>query len=139
MLAGIESSEYLAKNELTFTTILSQTDTSKNYVNNKSLSYSISSFNYHHNPDSNLDRIMIENPLKIIFEQISFNSVRNKFDWLINILKNGIDIFMISEMKVVNSFRVSQFTMTGYSIPSRLDWGSRRGEIILFVRENIPF
>ena len=139
MLAGIESSEYLAKNELTFTTILSQTDTSKNYVNNKSLSYSISSFNYHHNPDSNLHRIMIENPLRIIFEQISFNSIRNKFDLLINILKNGIDIFMISETKAVNSFPVSQFTMAGYSIPSRVDWRSRRSEIILFVRENIPF
>ena len=37
--------------------------------------------------------------------------------WIL--LKNEIGIFMISETKIDNSFPISQFTMTGYSIPFR--------------------
>ena len=35
-------------------------------------------------------------------------------------------------------FSVSQFTMTGYSIPFSLDWTSHGGGILLIVREDIP-
>ena len=45
---------------------------------------------------------------------------------------------MISETKIDNSFPISQFTMTGYSIPFRLDRTSHGGGILLFVREDIP-
>ena len=55
-----------------------------------------------------------------------------------NIIKNEIDILMISETKIDNSFPISQFTMTGYSIPFRLDRTSHGGGILLFVREDIP-
>ena len=44
----------------------------------------------------------------------------------------------ISETKIDNSFSISQFTMTGYSIPFRLDRTSHGGRILLFVREDIP-
>ena len=46
---------------------------------------------------------------------------------------------MISETKIDNSFPISEFTMTGYSIPFRLDRTGRGVGIILFVREDIPF
>ena len=55
-----------------------------------------------------------------------------------NIIKNEIDILMISEIKIDNSFPICQFTMTGYSIPFRLDRTSHGGGILLFVREDIP-
>ena len=55
-----------------------------------------------------------------------------------NIIKNEIDILMISETKIDNSVPISQFTMTGYSIPFRLDRASHGGGIFLFVREDIP-
>ena len=45
---------------------------------------------------------------------------------------------MISETKIDNSFPISQFTMTGYSIPFRLDPTSHAGGILVFVREDIP-
>ena len=38
----------------------------------------------------------IENPLRTTFGQINIKSIRNKFDLLMNIIKNEIDIFMIS-------------------------------------------
>ena len=54
-----------------------------------------------------------------------------------NIIKNGIDAFMISETKIGNNFPISQFTTTGYSIPFRLDRTSHGCGILLFVREDI--
>ena len=54
-----------------------------------------------------------------------------------NIIKNEIDVCMIWETKINNSFPISQYTMTGYSIPFRLDRASHRGGMILFVREDI--
>ena len=56
-----------------------------------------------------------------------------------NIIKNEIDVLMISETKMDNSFPISQFTITGYSIPFRLDRTSHGGGILLLVREDIPF
>ena len=45
---------------------------------------------------------------------------------------------MISETKTDSSFPISQFTMTDYSIPFRLDRTSHGGGILLLVREDIP-
>ena len=56
-----------------------------------------------------------------------------------NIIKNEIDILMTSESKIDNSFPISQFTMTGYAIPFRLDRTSHGHGILLFVREDILY
>ena len=86
---------------------------------------------------SNLHMVRIENPSKILFGQININLIRHKFDLLMNIIKNEIRIFMISETKIDNSFSISQFTMTGYSIPFRLDRTSNGDGILLLVSEDI--
>ena len=117
---------------------MSITDVTKNYVTSKPLNNSKSLLSDQKNLGSNLHKVRIENPSRITFEQISFNSIRNKFDLLMNIIKNEIDILMISETKIDNSFPISQFTMTGYSIPFRLDRTSHGSGILLFVREDIP-
>ena len=110
---------------------LSITDVTKNSVNSKPFHNSKSSTNDQQNQGSNLHMVRIENPSRVIFGQININSIRKKFDLLMNIIKNQIDIFMISETKIGNSFPISQFTMTGYSIPFRFDWTSHGGGILL--------
>ena len=45
---------------------------------------------------------------------------------------------MISETKIDSSFPISQFSMTGYSIPFRLDRTSHGGGILFFVIKDIP-
>ena len=55
-----------------------------------------------------------------------------------NIINNEIDVLMILETKIDNNFPISRFTMTGYSIPFRLDRASHGSGILLFVREDIP-
>ena len=134
----IVSSKSFTKDEVISTKNLSITDVTKNSVTSKPLNNSKSLLNDQKNLGSNLHKVRIENPSRIIFGQININSIRNKFDLLMNIIKNEIDILMISETKIDNSFPISQFTMTGYSIPFRLDRASHGCGIILFVREDIP-
>ena len=122
----IVSSKSFAKDEMISTKNLSVTDVPKNSVNSKPLNNSKSSLNDQQNLGSNLLNL------------INVNSIRNKFDLLMNIIKNDIDILMISETKIDSSFPISQFTMTGYSIPFRIDRTSHGGGILLFVRKEIP-
>ena len=92
---------------------LSITDATKSSINSEPFSKSKYSLNDQHNLGSNLHTLRIENPSRIKFGQININSIRNKFDLLMNIIKNKIDIFMISETKTDNSFPISQVTVTG--------------------------
>ena len=65
---------------------------------------------------------------KIIFAHLNISSIRNKFEELISQVKGTIDVLMISETKIDNSF----------SQPYRIDQISYGGGIMLYVREDIP-
>ena len=54
------------------------------------------------------------------------------------IVQDKLDILLISETKVDPSFPSSQFAIDGFSSPFRLDRNSSGGDIMLFVREEIP-
>ena len=90
-----------------FTKNLSITDVTKNSITSKPLNNSKSLLSNQKNLGSNLHKVRIENPSRIIFGQININSIRNKFDLLMNIIKNEIDILMISETKIDSSFPIS--------------------------------
>ena len=124
--------------EIISTKNLSITDVTENSVYSEPSSNSKSSRNDQQYLGSNLHRVRIENSSIIIFGQININSIRNKFDLLMNIIKNEIDIFMISEIKIYNSLPKSIFAMKGYSIPFSLDRTSHGSGILLYVREDIP-
>ena len=53
-------------------------------------------------------------------------------------LDNNIDILMISETKIDESFTTSQFCIKGYTRPYRLDRSKNGGGILLYIREDIP-
>ena len=57
---------------------------------------------------------------------------------LMSLIKNNVDILMISETKLDESFPDGQFTVKGYSKPFRLDRNKNGGGIMLYVREDIP-
>ena len=69
---------------------------------------------------------------------LNINSVRNKFDVLSLIVKNSVDILIISERKLDDSFPTAQFLLHGFSAPYRLDRNSKGGGILLYIREDIP-
>ena len=50
-----------------------------------------------------------------------------------------IDIFVIFEIKLDNSFPTMQFLINSYTLPHRLDRNGKGGDILVFnVREDIP-
>ena len=67
------------------------------------------------------------------------NSIRNKY--LISLqeqVAGNIDVVMILETKIHESFSVGKFLLPGFSVPYRSDRDSKGGRVLLYVREGIP-
>ena len=60
-----------------------------------------------------------------------------KFDHLISITKGNVDVLMISETKLDESFPSMQFNIDGYNI-FRSDRNANGGGISVYVRNDIP-
>ena len=85
-----------------------------------------------------LRNIRTKNINRIIIATLNINSLPNKFEQLkISILGN-IDILVITETKLDNSFPTTQFIIDGFSIPYRKDRNIHGGGILIYVREDIP-
>ena len=89
------------------------------------------------NFEKNLYNLRKNNINRVIFAHININSIRNKFDLLMNGVKNSVDILVISETKLDESFPPSQFHLDGYT-PYRLDRNCNGGGLMIYVREDIP-
>ena len=63
--------------------------------------------------------------------------MRNKFDILTDEITGNVDVMVISETKLDDSFAESQFKLPGYSSSFRLDRDQNGGGIMIFVREYI--
>ena len=74
--------------------------------------------------------------LRIQIAQLNINSLRNKFDSLVRMLHNNLDILLISETKIDSSFPSPQFQIEGYTTYS-LDRNVNGGGILLYIREDI--
>ena len=87
---------------------------------------------------SNLNNIWKNNSKKIIIAHLNINLIRNKFDFLADIVKDDIDILMISESKLGDLFPDTQFLIEGFGKPFCLDRDRNGGGIMLFNRSDIP-
>ena len=88
-------------------------------------------------PSSNIENIRSKNPNRSIIAQLNINSLRYKFDSLVEILRSNVDILLISETKIDSSFPTAKFKIEGYTT-YRLDRILNGGGILLYVREDIP-
>ena len=68
-----------------------------------------------------LKNICIRNTNKLIFGHLNINSLKNKFDLLSKQVKGSIDILMVSETKLNDSFPEGQFLIEGFHSPFRFD------------------
>ena len=59
--------------------------------------------------------------------------MRNKFKSLSTQVKGNIDVLMVSETKIDDTFPVGKFVIDGFSTPYRLDRDSNGGGIMLYV------
>ena len=58
---------------------------------------------------------------------------------LVSSIGVNVDMLMISETKLDESFPLSQFLMAGFENPIPFDRSSSGGGIMLYIREGIPF
>ena len=72
-------------------------------------------------PKEILENLRLKNVNRLICVQLDINSIRNKFDSLVNILNNNTDILMISETKLDLSFPSGQFHIHGFSEPCLIE------------------
>ena len=85
-----------------------------------------------------LDELRKKNLGRIIIGHLNINSLRNKFDELKSIIHGKVDVFVVSETKIDESFPTCQFKIDGFSTPFRLDRNKEEGDIIVYIRSDIP-
>ena len=89
-------------------------------------------------PNEIIRNLKLVNPNKIILGHLNINSIRKKFECLKDIICHNIDILLISETKLNNSFPEGQFCINGYHNPFRADRTDKGGGLLLFIKEHIP-
>ena len=75
---------------------------------------------------------------KIIIGHLNINSIRFKFEFLKELIGNDIDVFLLSETKLNDTFPSGQFLMNGYQALFRLDRNENGGGLLLYLRDHIP-
>ena len=85
-----------------------------------------------------LKKLKMKNISRTLIAQLNVNSIRNKFEQLKLIVNKNIDILVITETKIDNSYPSSQFEIDGFNIPFRLNRDEHGGGILIYVKENIP-
>ena len=68
---------------------------------------------------------------------LNINSLRYKFDELSLLMVDNIDILVLTETKLDETFPSSQFNIEGYSVPYRLDRNKNGGGVLIYIKENI--
>ena len=74
-----------------------------------------------------IKKLRIRNPNKIIIGDLNINSLPNKFEKLKNIVLQHIDILVLTETKLDDTFPMAQFLVNGFSEPHRLDRNRKGG------------
>ena len=93
---------------------------------------------YTPDPKQILKNIRNSNVNKLTFGHLNINSLRNKYNQLTEMVKGFVDIFLISESKLDDSFPEGQLIIDGYHAPFRFDRHGNGGGLLLYVREDIP-
>ena len=89
-------------------------------------------------PRDALKSLKIGNANKIIIGHLNINSIRKKIEGLKYIIDKNVDILLISETKLDDTFPDSQFIIDGFHLPYRKDRDGRGGSLLLYVRDYIP-
>lgn len=75
---------------------------------------------------------------KIYFICIYASSVVNKFEELKLRVQVNIDILILTETNLDNTFPTQQFDIAGYISPGRQDRNRHGGGILIYIKEDIP-
>ena len=74
----------------------------------------------------------------MVIASLNINSIRYKFEQLKFLIEDKVDILIIQETKLDETFPDGQFLLNGFSPPYRKDRNKHGGGILIYVRDNIP-
>ena len=72
-----------------------------------------------------------------IIAQLNINFLYPKFDPLIDIVKESVDILVVSETKLDDTFTTAQFQIEGFQEPIRIDRNKNGGGIMIYIRDGL--
>ena len=84
-----------------------------------------------------LNDVREKNINRPIIGQLNINLISNKFHFLESEASKHLDVLLISETKIDESFPPAQFLLDGFSRPYRLDRCANGGVILLCVIDDI--
>ena len=90
------------------------------------------------NPQITLKDLRTQNFDRIIIGHLNINSLRHKFEELKSLIIGNLDVFVVSETKINDSFPKDQFKMDGFT-HIRNDRDDEGGGFIVYIRSDIPF
>ena len=88
--------------------------------------------------NTTLKNVRIKNRNGLIIAYLNINSIRNKLDFLRPMISETIDILIIAETKIDNTFPTSQFVIEGFMKPFRYDRNQNGDGLLIYVRERAP-
>ena len=85
-----------------------------------------------------LKNIRFKNSKGLIIAYLNINSIRNKIEFLRQLVSDYVDVLITVETKIDNTFTTSQFVIEGFIKPFRYDRDRHGGGILVYVRERTP-
>ena len=88
-------------------------------------------------PMSILSELKEKNSERPIIAHLNINSVSSKFEPLASLIQDNIDLLVVTESKLDDTFPQGQFNIDGFAKPIRLDRNRYGGGIIIFTRNGL--
>ena len=82
-------------------------------------------------PTKFLKSLKIRNINRLVIAQLNINSIRNKFDALRILIQGNLDVIIITETKLDESFPTEQFYIEGFNLPFRRNRNGDGGGILI--------
>ena len=79
-----------------------------------------------------------KNPERVIIGNLIINSLPNKFEQLKDTVLKYVDVLVLTEAKLDDSFPKAQLLVDRFSEPYRYDRNRKGGGIMIYICENIP-
>ena len=92
----------------------------------------------HLNPLCQIKTLRKKKPEKVILGNLNINSLPNKFEQLKETVLKYVDVLVLTETKLDDSFPQAQFLVEGFSEPYRYDRNRKGGGVMIYIRDDIP-
>ena len=90
------------------------------------------------NPLSTIKNLRLSNVNRVVIGNLNINSIPKKFNQLKELVLKYMDILVLTETKLDDSFPNSQFLVDGFSEPFRIDRNRSGGGVMIYIRDDIP-